>query len=310
MEGRETPADVLRAGAAGVQVVVAVGLPRFGLHLGHPGALALAGRRPPPAADHVGPVRSRPARRRQAEPVLVADVRIGVQAEDVTRSQRGKALPLGAVGVEAEQRAEVEPVPVGGGVHTHVEMPEGVHDDRPVVELLQGGDLLEQEVAADPPAMRARAVERLVFHLPGNQGWIQPVAVDHLTNESQGGVAEQDVLGDVLAVADAHRLVSGRDEEFRPAQSLHADRQDDGLARAIRLLHHPVELVGRGEVGLVPVGGEPDDPEMHRLQLQECRLVVEAESRRPQRAEAGAYLNGAGHDVRSRMSRPEHLAGD
>src|SRR5439155_24533723 len=86
------------------------------------------------------------------------------------------------------------------------------------------------------------------------------------------------VRGHVLSLDQAggrnHRI---RDEELRPAEALHAHRERDRLPGSLGLAHHPVELAITVLVDLIPVGGEADDTEVHRLEPGEGRASVQAQ---------------------------------
>ena len=92
----------------------------------------------------------------------------------------------------------------------------------------------------------------------------------------------------------------------------HLVEVDRGSEAAVRGVGgEPVQVTVAERVDLVPVGGEPDDAEVHCLQLFESRLVVESEVGGAQRAEAGAHghrwqdrvrLGPSGHQ---QMERPD-----
>jgi len=99
--------------------------------------------------------------------------------------------------------------------------------------------------------------------------------------------------GRVLALGQAggrHRRC--RNIELRPAESLHANGENDRLSRALRLVHQPVELLIALMVDLVPVRAQTDDAEMHGLEPGKGRTVIQPHVGGPMGIEADPDLHG------------------
>src|ERR1700737_4812461 len=120
-----------------------------------------------------------------------------------------------------------------------------------------------EEAGIDPQPLWTSPIEGLILDLPGDQRRVVSIAKDGVANEGERRITEAGVRGHVLALRqtfDRHRRC--RDIELRPAESLHADGEDDRLPGSLRLAHQPVELPVAVLVDLAPVGTGGEDAEM------------------------------------------------
>src|SRR6202011_3152502 len=112
-----------------------------------------------------------------------------------------------------------------------------------------------EERGIDPESLLTSPVEGLILDLPGAQRRIVSITEHGIVDERQRGVADARVGGHILALLQAtSRHQRFWNEELRPPERLHANRERDRLARSPGLRHHPVELVVAVLVDLVPVG--------------------------------------------------------